>query len=133
MAPHRSQERRPQVDHQVERYVALGTAVFIVIFCAAVIWRNTPVEVVSTAVYMRILLSVACGVLGGTISGFLNVQFDVSGLAVRGVGGVGLAVLTYVYTPTVFPDLQTPTERALDRARTGDIGQHFKLVNDYWD
>jgi hypothetical protein len=133
MASERTAQERPHVDHRVERYVALGVAVFIVIFCTAVIWRNKPVEDLNTAVYMRILLSVACGVLGGTIPGFLNVRFDVPGFAIRAAGGLALAVMTYVYTPTVLPNLQSPTERALDRARTGDIGQHFKLVNDYWD
>jgi hypothetical protein len=121
------------VDHRLERFVALGVAVLIVIFCTAVIWRDKPVDDPNTSVFMRILLSVACGVLGGTIPGFLNVQFDVPGLAIRAVGGIALAVLTYTYTPTVLHNIQSPTERALDRARTGDIGRHFKLVNDYWD
>ncbi|WP_257168745.1 hypothetical protein [Bradyrhizobium sp. SRS-191] len=107
--------------------------IFIVIFCAAVIWRDKPIENANTVVFMRILLAAACGVLGGTMPGFLNVRYDIGGLAIRAAGGIAFAVLVYVFTPTVLPNMETPTERALDRSRSGDIGQHFKLANDYWD
>jgi hypothetical protein len=127
-----NQNHQPQ-DHKAERFVALALTVFIVLFCATIIWRNEQHPEPNTVVFMRILLSVACGVLGGTIPGFLNVRYDVGGLAIRAAGGLAFAVLTYVYTPTVLPTLQTPTEKALDRSRNGDIGQHFKLVNSYWD
>ncbi|MGY4422134.1 hypothetical protein ACVWY2_004583 [Bradyrhizobium sp. JR6.1] len=82
---------------------------------------------------MRILLSVACGVLGGTIPGFLNVRYDVGGLAIRAAGGLAFAVLVYVFTPTVLPNMQTPTEKTLQRSSSGDIGQRFRSVNSYWD
>lgn len=120
-------------DQRLERYVALGLTVFIVVFCAAVIWRDKPLESGQTATYMRILLAVACGVLGGTIPGFLNVRYDIGGLAIRAAGGLAFAAMTYVYTPTVLPNMRTPEERALDRGRSGDIGLLFKSVNSYWD
>lgn len=120
-------------DHRLERYVALGLTVFIVLFCAAIIWRDQPLANANTAVFMRILLAIACGVLGGTIPGLLNVRYNVGGLMVRAAGGIALGVLSYVYTPTVLPNMITPTEKALDRSRSGDIGQRFKTVNSYWD
>jgi hypothetical protein len=130
MSPNHDQ--RPP-DRNPERYVALGLTVFIVLFCAYIIVRDDPDPNPNTVVYMRILLAVACGVLGGTIPGFLNVKYDVGGLAIRAAGGLAFAVLVYVYTPTVLPGLRTQTEKALDRSRSGDIGQLFKSVNSYWD
>jgi hypothetical protein len=92
---------RPPEDHRPERYVALGLTIFIVLFCAYIIARPEQDISPNSVVFMRILLSVACGVLGGTIPGFLNVRYDVGGLAIRAAGGLAFAVLVYVFTPTV--------------------------------
>ncbi|MGY4315272.1 hypothetical protein [Bradyrhizobium sp. JR3.5] len=124
---------RPPEDHRPERYVALGLTIFIVLFCAYIIARPEQDISPNSVVFMRILLSVACGVLGGTIPGFLNVRYDVGGLAIRAAGGLAFAVLVYVFTPTVLPNMQTPTEKTLQRSSSGDIGQRFRSVNSYWD
>ena len=127
-----SGDRDPS-NYNAERYVALGLATFIVLFCAYIIFRNDPDPEPNTVVFMRILLALACGVLGGTIPGFLNVKYDMGGLAIRAAGGLAFAVLVFVYTPKVLPNMKTPTEKALDRSRSGDVAQKFKLVNGYWD
>jgi hypothetical protein len=133
LTEHEEGHGQGSTDRTAERYVALGLTVFIVLFCAYIIIRNDPDPEPNTVVYMRTLLAVACGVLGGTIPGFLNVKYDIGGLAIRAAGGIAFAVLVYVYTPTVLPSLRTQTEKALDRSRSGDIGQLFKLVDSYWD
>jgi hypothetical protein len=128
-----SQGGQGNTDRKAERYVALGLTVFIVVFCSYIILRNDPNPEPNTVVYMRILLAVACGVLGGTIPGFLNIDYNIGGLAIRAAGGLAFAVLVFVYTPKVLPNMETPTEKALSRSRTGDIGQRFKSANSYWD
>src|SRR5262249_46968787 len=89
----------------------------------------------NTVVFMRILLLLACGTLGGTMFGFMNVEYSVGGFVVRAAGGLALAALAYMYTPTVLPKLKTPTEKALERStqKTGDIYQNFRHFNSYWD
>jgi hypothetical protein len=126
-------KNRAQADYRLERYVSLGLTVFIVLFCAAVSWRDKPVENANTVVLLRTLLAAACGVFVGTVPGFLNVRYNLGGFAIRAAGGLAFAVLAYMYTPAVLPNIQTPTEQLLNRARSGDIGKQFKLANSYWD
>ncbi|OMI09489.1 hypothetical protein BSN85_16300 [Bradyrhizobium brasilense] len=111
----------------------MAIAVLIVLFSFYIIARNDPDPEPNTVVFMRILLTLACGVLGGTIPGFLNVEYSFGGLVIRAFGAAALAVLVYVFTPQVLPSLRTRTEIILDQSRIGDIGALFKKVNSYWD
>src|SRR5262249_44726653 len=115
-----------------EKFVALGTAVYIVAFCTAMIFRDKPIESLNTAVYMRILLSLACGILAGLIPGFLHVSFSKGGLAIRSAGALAFAVLTFVYTPKVLPNIQA-TQNYLDRYQQGDVRQALTAINGFWD
>jgi hypothetical protein len=90
--------------------------------------RNQPIADDHLVELLRIILSVAMGVLGATIPGFLHVEYKIGGLAIRAAGALALVVLTYFYTPKVGPpglrlkpaDVSVITPTRIDlRASTG--------------
>jgi hypothetical protein len=83
-----------------ERRVSVLIAAVIVVFVLFIVWRGEPFAP-DAAAMLRIVLSLAMGILGATIPGFLNLTWRGSGLAVRAAGALALLVLTLVYTPTV--------------------------------
>jgi hypothetical protein len=97
------------MDNRTERIIALVAACFILIFVMALIWRNQPFATPDLARAMRIILSLGVGVLGGTIPGFLNLEYNLQGLAVRAGGALALFALTFFGSPAVEPlHLQAP-------------------------
>ena len=87
---------------------ALGAAVAVSIFLL-VGWlavRNEPFADPNLVVLLRIVLSVAAGILGAMIPGFLGLAWSGRGLAVRAGGALALVILSLVWSPAV---IQAPT------------------------
>ncbi|MDM0117533.1 hypothetical protein QTI66_36075 [Variovorax sp. J22R133] len=112
----------------VERMTGLLTAVGVVAVVLYLVIRNQPIADNRLVELLRIILSVAMGVLGATIPGFLHVEYKIGGLAIRAAGALALVVLTYFYTPKVGPpglrlqpaDVSVITPTRIDlRASTG--------------
>jgi hypothetical protein len=112
----------------VERMIGLLTAVVVVGVVLYLVIRNQPIADDRLVELLRIILSVAMGVLGATIPGFLHIEYKLGGLAVRAAGALALVVLTYFYTPKVGPpglrlkpaDVSVATPTRIDlRASTG--------------
>ncbi len=95
-------------------------AVVIAVFVMALVWRDRPFSSPDLAVMARILLSLAVGILGATIPGFLNVKLDANGVVIRAAGGLALFLITYFFSPKVeplhlrAPDLAFAPSPALD-------------------
>jgi hypothetical protein len=66
------------------------------------------------------VVSFSAAVLGGTIPGFLNVNWSGGGLAVRAGGALALFVLTFVYTPDLVAD-QASSNPEVRQSSTGDF------------
>jgi len=84
-----------------ERRVATMVGLAVVVFVMAIVWRNEPIVDQNLAVLIRIVLSLAMGILGATVPGFVNLTWRGAGLGVRAGGALALFVLTLVYTTTV--------------------------------
>lgn len=73
--------------------------------------RNKPFADPNLVVVLRVLLSVATGVLGAFIPGYFGLEWkSIPGASIRAGGALGFAALTFLYTPTVLPSLGTPTQ-----------------------
>lgn len=77
----------------------------IVLFVMALVWRNTPFQDPNLAQMTRIILAVGCGILGACIPGFLNINYAVSGLAIRATGGMAVFLIAFFSAPDVLPQL----------------------------
>ena len=89
-----------------EKIVATVTAIFIVGLISFLVIRDKPFSDPNFAVFVRILLSLACAVLGAVIPGFLHVSITGNGLLIRAGGALALFVITFFFSPSVAP-LQT--------------------------
>jgi len=87
--------------HKTERSVAVITGVAIIFFAMFLVLRNEPFASPDLARIMRIILSLGIGILGASIPGFLKVQYNFAGIAVRAGGALALFVLTYFGSPHV--------------------------------
>ena len=105
----------------LERRVALFTAVAIVATVGYLVVRNEPFRDPNLVVLFRTVLSLATGLLGATIPGFLNIKYSFKGFAIRAGGALALFVLTFVYTPRVESLNLSAAELELDRIRVVDI------------
>ncbi|MCP4702774.1 MAG: hypothetical protein GY862_38835 [Gammaproteobacteria bacterium] len=63
--------------------------------------RNEAFADPNLAVMARILLSVCAGLFTATVPGFLHIDFSAKGWVIRAGGALAMAVLTYMWTPTV--------------------------------
>jgi len=86
---------------RIERYIGIGVAVFIVGFVLYLVERNQAFASPDLARALRIILSLAIGILGATIPGFLNVGYKVGGLVIRAGGALALFVITFFGSPQV--------------------------------
>lgn len=121
------------VPSREEKYVALGLTIFIFLYCSVFILLPEPIKNPSAVQIVRIMLSVACGVLGGIIPGFLHVDFSKRGIRIRAVGGIALTVITFFFTPSVITNLQTPAEKYMEMYEDGHIKHALGNINGYWD
>jgi hypothetical protein len=88
-------------DYRVERLTALFVAVAIVGVVLYLVIRNKPFADPNLVVVLRIILSLACGVLGFSIPGFIEVQYNLRGFSIRAFGAAALFVIAYFGTPRV--------------------------------
>lgn len=87
--------------NMMERAVSSSVGVGIIVFLMALIWRDRPISDPHLATGLRIILSLSAGILAGTVPGFLKVNYNVSGLAIRAAGGFALFLVTFFGSPSV--------------------------------
>lgn len=87
--------------YKVERVTALFVGVAIVGVVLYLVIRNKPFTDPDLVVILRITLSLACGILGFSIPGFLEVKYNVGGFTIRACGAAALFVITFFGTPHV--------------------------------
>jgi hypothetical protein len=86
----------------------------IVIFTMYVILDPQPFSDQTKAESFRILLSLATGILGALVPGFLRVDWKLKGFALRAGTGMALFVITFFFAPKV-SDKFSPTALLLQR------------------
>lgn len=84
-----------------EQRVCIAAGFCVLIFTMALIWRNLPLADPNLARMARIILSLGVGVLGGTIPGFLDVEYNLKGFSIRAGGASALFVITFFGSPYV--------------------------------
>lgn len=84
-----------------EKVVATCNAVLIIATVLFLVVKDRPFSDPNFTQFVRILLSLACGVPGAVIPGFLNVDVKGTGMIVRAGGALGLFVVTYFFAPSV--------------------------------
>lgn len=97
----RLRENPPYNAPQWEKIVAVGMAVLIIGVVLYLVVRNQPFADPNLVTVLRIVLSVAAGILGATIPGFLNVQWRGEGFLIRAGGALALFAITYFGSPNV--------------------------------
>jgi hypothetical protein len=86
---------------QWEKIVAVAMAVLIVGLVIYLVVRNEPFADPNLVRILRIVLSVAAGILGATIPGFLDVKWSGGGFIIRAGGALALFVITFFGSPSV--------------------------------
>lgn len=86
---------------QWEKIVAVAMAVLIVGLVIYLVVRNQPFADPNLVRILRIVLSVAAGILGATIPGFLDVKWSGGGFMIRAGGALALFVITFFGSPSV--------------------------------
>jgi hypothetical protein len=86
--------------HTVERLIAAGVAVGLIVLVSFMILSTREFDE-PRVYFLKILLSLAVGIVVATIPGFFNVEFNLPGLAVRAAGGAAAFVFVYTQSPSV--------------------------------
>jgi len=107
---------------QLEKVVASAVAILIVGLISFLVIRDKPFSDPNFPVFIRILLSLACAVLGAVIPGFLNVDLKAKGLLIRAGGALALFVITFFFTPNV-----ATSEKINDR-EVNDIKSRIEML-----
>lgn len=94
-------ESAPHTASQWEKLVSAVMAALIIGVVLYLVIRNQPFADPNLVTVLRIVLSVASGILGATIPGFLNVQWKGGGFLIRAGGALALFVITYFASPNV--------------------------------
>ena len=84
-----------------EKVVAVAMAALIVGVVMYLVVRNQPFADPNLVRLLRIVLSVAAGILGATIPGFLDVEWKGGGFIIRAGGALALFVITFFGSPSV--------------------------------
>jgi hypothetical protein len=95
-----SSQPQPLQSQMWERVAAVLAGVAVVALICFLAIRNQRLDP-QIALYVRLILSLAVAVLGGTVPGFLHLQLKRRGNSLRAGGALALFVLTYVYTPNM--------------------------------
>lgn len=95
---------------QWEKITAVAVAFFIVGLISFLVIRDRPFSDLNFAIFVRILLSLSCAILGAVVPGFLQVDLQKKGLAIRAGGALALFVLTFFFTPSVIFSSQEQTQ-----------------------
>lgn len=96
----RNSDNAYKVSHW-EKIVASAAALFIIGLISFLVVRDKPFSDPNFAVFVRVLLSLACAVLGAVVPGFLHVSVNGKGLAIRAGGALALFIITYFFSPKV--------------------------------
>lgn len=88
---------------QWEKIVAVAMAALIIVAVLYLVVRNQPFADPNLVIILRIVLSIAAGILGATIPGFLHVQWSGGGFVIRAAGALALFVITFFGSPSVIP------------------------------
>lgn len=97
--PKKRRVRRREVSPW-ERIVALIVAVWIIALVSYLILQ--PGDLSEEKVYfLKILLSLSCAILAGTLPGYLNLAYDAPGLVIRAGGALAIFVFVYTQSPAV--------------------------------
>lgn len=86
-----------------ERILAAVCAVAILALVFIVVLRNEPFRDQNQVVLVRTILSLAVGVIGAVVPGFLQVDLRGKGVAIRAGGALALFVITFFFSPKVLP------------------------------
>ena len=86
---------------QWEKIVAVAMAALVIGLVVYLVVRNQPFADPNLVRILRIVLSVAAGILGATIPGFLHVQWSGGGFIIRAGGALALFVITFFGSPNV--------------------------------
>ena len=86
-----------------ERVVCVLTAIGIILLIGFLAVRNEPFRDPNLVVLVRIILSLAAGIIGGTWTGFIRLEWNVKGVLIRAGGAFALCLVTYFFSPTVLP------------------------------
>jgi hypothetical protein len=118
--------RQPDPPHQAtfvyERILATLTAISIIAVALYLVIRPEPFSEPNKVVIFRIILSLAMGIIGATIPGFLRVSYDFKGLRVRAVGGFAFGIVAFFGTPKVEPlQLNSPAVMKIEGPSLIDI------------
>ena len=116
-------------EYKFERRVALFVAVAIVGTVLYLVVRNNPFADPNLVIVLRIVLSLACGVLGFSIPGFVEVQYNANGFAIRAFGAAALFVIAYFGTPHVSALHLANARIQLDAIDLVDLRSEFSGVD----
>lgn len=108
-----------------EQRLGMLVGIAIVVFTMALIWRNAEFSSANLAASARILLALGVGAVGATIPGFLKLNYNLGGLAVRASGGVALFLLTFFFSPKIEALHLTPANMSLSRLEKVE----FRAIN----
>jgi hypothetical protein len=86
-----------------ERVVATTCAMAILVVVFIVVLRKEPFADQNQVVLLRTILSLAVGIIGAVVPGFLQVDLSRKGVAIRAGGALALFVITYFFSPRVLP------------------------------
>lgn len=86
-----------------ERILAAICAVAILVLVFIVVLRKTPFTDQNQVVLIRIVLSLAVGIIGAVVPGFLQVNLSGKGVVIRAGGALALFVITFFFSPRVLP------------------------------
>lgn len=106
---------------RAERLIAIGTSVVVVAAVLFLLYRNEPFADGNLVIALRIILSLAVGVIGATIPGFLHVEYNGPGFAIRAGGALALFVLTLYSSPKVESLKLASASLQLDAIRQVDM------------
>lgn len=88
----------------------LWEKIVFVLFCAVMlgvgaitVLRNEPIRDPNLVVILRIFMMLVAGMFGSAMPGLLHLEGQLSGWTIRATAGFALAVLAYLFNPTVLP------------------------------
>lgn len=110
-----------------ERIVAAVCAFAVLGLVAYVVIRNERFADPNIVLLLRIFVSIASGIFGATIPGFLDVHWSGAGLAIRATGAFGFAIVTFFGSPYVIQTAPPPPTVTIDQPTGAANGANLEL------
>src|SRR5262249_16422117 len=85
----------------LERLLAIITSISVVGVVLYLVIRNKPFSDPNLVLLLRIVLAVAMGIIGGTVPGFLRIDYTKGGITVRAAGALALVLVCFFGSPRV--------------------------------